>query len=215
MDVVFLAIDTENCGIDKSIFSIGAVLFKIIDKQMIVIDEKQFSFTPIIPTTEFINGEDGNEERTKYNDFTIDSWEKLWSKNIEMFEYILICSKYKNEKELLHHFYVWWIQTTKKYHELRLISDNTANDIGYLNSRIIKYKTEGSSIKPLHYHWHGKYWVYVLPIDTFTIEHIILSGSNGKQCLEMIYQNCPIIETNPIENAKKIGWQYTQLMNYF
>jgi hypothetical protein len=215
MDTVFLAIDIETCGIDKSIFSVACVLFKIIDKQMVVIDEKQFSFSPILPTTQIIDGDDGEEERIKYNDFTIDSWDNVWSKNIEIFEYISTNSTYKNEKELIDGFYLWWIQTTKKYHQLRIISDNIAMDIGYIDSRILKYRAEGSTKKPLNYQWRGKNWFYVLPIDTFSMEHIILNGSNGKQCLETIYQNCPIVENNLIENAKKIGWQYTQLMTYF
>ncbi len=214
-DIVYLVIDIESCGIDKGIFSICVVLFQIVDKQMVVIDEKQFCFTPILPTTEIINGDDGEEERIKYNDFTIHIWDNVWSKNVEMLEYISTSSTYKNEKEILDGFYLWWIQTTKKHHQLRIISDNVAMDIGYTDSRILKYRAEGSTKKPLNYQWREKKWFYVAPIDIFSIEHIILNGPNGKQCLETIYQKCPVVENNPIETAKKIGWQYTQLMNYF
>lgn len=212
---VYLVIDIETCGIDKSIFSIGVALFQIVDKQMIMIEEKLFSYSPVLPTSEIIDGEDGPEERIKYNDFTISCWDSLWSKNIEFLEFISIHSAFKDEKELLDEFYLWWIKTTKKHHKLSIISDNVAIDIGYMDARILKNRSLGSSKRPLIYQWREKKWFYVAPIDIFSIEHIILSGENGQQCLETVYQNCPINENNPVENAKKIGWQFTQLMTYF
>jgi hypothetical protein len=213
---VFLAIDIETCGIDRSIFSIGGVLFKIVEKQMTILDEKSFSYTPILPTVENIDGEYGQEEHIKYNDFTIDLWDKYWSKNTERLNTICLNAKYTSEKEVLDGFYLWWINTTKKNHKLRIISDNVSFDIGYTNTRILKNRAEGSSKKPLNYQWSGHNWKNVLPIDIFSIEHIILSGVNGDQCLESIYNNCPVkADDNPIDNAKKIGWQYTQLINYF
>ena len=215
-DPVFLAIDIETCGIDRSIFSIGTVLFKIENKQMVVIEEKTFSFTPIVPTSEMLETEDGLTEHIKYNDFTSDCWDKFWSKHLETLQYISSNALYSNEKELLDAFYLWWITTTKAHHCLRIVSDNVAFDIGYTDSRILKYRAEGSTKKPLNYQWRGKNWYYVAPIDTFSMEHIILSGANGRQCLDSIYDKCPVVaDHNPVNDAKKIGWQYTQLMNYF
>jgi len=212
----FLAIDIETGGPNKPIFAIGCVLFQIENKQMITIEEKLFSYAPTIPKSNIVETNETNiqVENINYGDFDINTWDKFWLKHQDTLKYISSISEYLDEQSVINAFYSWWLITTKNYHNLRIISDNPSFDIGYLDSRISLNRI-GKTAKPLANQWRGKNWYYVTPLDQFSIEWIILCGQNGKQCLESIYQLCPVqSDHNPINDAKTIGWKFCQLVNY-
>lgn len=211
----YLAIDIETCGPNHPIFAIGVVFFKIDNRQMMNLEERVFSFAPKQPFAQQVETEDYEiVERSNYGDFDIDTWDKFWIRHKETLDYISSIANYETEIQLIDEFYSWYLSKTREYHNLRIVSDNPHFDVGYLDTRIALHR-KGKTAKPLAYQWRGKHWYYVKPIDQNSIEWVISQGENGKQCLSSIYQLCPLKpDHNPINDAKVIGWKFTQLMGY-
>ena len=157
-DPVFMALDIETCGINKSIFAIGCVLFKrtlptkdSVSVNLIeCIEEYIFAFAPSKPCNICdTNSPSENAEIMTYNDFSIDTWDNFWSKHEEILDVLSKKSNYSNELELLYAFYEYWTKLTNKYHNIKLVSDNIAFDIGYIDQRIaiLNEKIDGDKLK--------------------------------------------------------------------
>lgn len=226
-DPVFLAIDIETCGINKSIFAIGCVLFKRnlpndgnINLELIeCIDEQIFTFSPKRPNSQE-NSDSDQFEILNYNDFSIDTWDNFWSKHEDILNILSSKSNFNNEIEILVSFYDYWTKLTTKYHNIKLISDNVAFDIGYIDNRISflndKLDTDKPKFRrPLNYQFRKKKWYYVSPLDTNTLECVIKLGNNGKICLEKMLEECPYTNNHdPISDCKRIAWIFARIMAY-
>lgn len=229
-DPVFLALDIETCGINKSIFAIGYVLFKrklsnVDDSSLELIDcieEGIFAFTPMKPSIDIDkeNNSD-NAEIMNYNDFSIDTWDNFWSLHQDILEILANKSKFNSEIDILVSFYDFWTKITNKYHNIKLVSDNVAFDIGYIDNRIaiLNDKLDADKTKknrrPLNYQFRKKKWYYVAPLDTNTLECVIKMGGNGKKHLETMLEECPFENNHdPISDCKRIAWIFTRIMAY-
>jgi hypothetical protein len=229
-DPVFLALDIETCGINKSIFAIGYVLFK---RKLTYDDNKSlelieciedgiFAFTPKKPTTEIDKDNTVTDaEIMLYNDFSIDTWDNFWNLHIEILELLSNKSNCSNELELLDTFYQYWTKLTNKYHNIKLVSDNVAFDIGYIDQRIAFLNEKinddkcNKNRRPLNYQFRKKKWYYVSPIDTNTLECVIKMGDNGKKHLDTMLEECPFENTHdPISDCKRVAWVFTRIMAY-
>ena len=232
-DPVFLALDIETAGLGKSIFAIGCVLFKRkipnienlenINTDLIdCIENTIFAYKPIRPTVQVdTENTEENAEIMVYNDFSMDTWEKFWSKYDDILDILDAKSNYSNEIELLAQFYDYWIKTTKKYHNIKLVSDNVAFDIGYIDHRIailgekLDAYTNKKNRRPLNYQFRKKTWYYVTPLDTNTLECIIKMGENGKKHLETMLIECPYVHNHdPVSDCKCIAWTFSRIMAY-
>jgi hypothetical protein len=229
-DPVFLALDIETCGINKSIFAIGCVLFKrnlpykdAISVDLITcIEDKRFAFTPKRPSfTTPENTDTDNSEIIIYNDFNIDTWDNFWSKHEDILDILANFSNCNNELELLSSFYDYWIKTTNKYHNIKLVSDNVAFDIGYIDQRIALLNEkldDNKSIKnrrPMNYQFRKKKWYYVSPLDTNTLECVIKMADNGKAHLDTMLTECKFENNHdPISDSKRIAWIFARIMAY-
>lgn len=224
---VFLAIDIETCGINKCIFAIGCVLFKRnlpndsnINIELIeCIDEQIFAFSPKKPNIQE-KSDIEQLEILNYNDFTIDTWDNFWSINNDILDILSSKSKFSNEIEILVSFYDYWTKITMKYHNIKLVSDNVAFDIGYIDNRIsLLYDKldidKTKSRRPLNYQFRKKKWYYVSPLDTNTLECVIKLGNNGKLYLEKMLEECPFTNNHdPISDCKRIAWVFSRIMGY-
>jgi hypothetical protein len=229
-DPVFLALDIETSGINKSIFAIGCLLFKrklpnidITSIDLIeCIEDRIYAYTPKKPSKEIDTTIDvDNYEIMTYNDFSIDTWDNFWSKHEDILDILSAKSNYSNELDLLMSFYEYWTKITNTYHNIKLVSDNVAFDIGYIDQRIafLNEKIDGDKPKknrrPLNYQFRKKKWFYVSPLDTNTLECIIKLGDNGKKHLETMLDECPFENNHdPISDCKRIAWIFSRIMAY-
>jgi hypothetical protein len=192
----YLSLQIERGGIDKPIFSIGAVYFEIyLDNTMrladlkeynpiSIISEKVFSYRPKVPYN-YIDS-DGFTV-INYGDFSETKWHNFWELNIDDFN--LEQSVYTSETELLADF-------LKYYEEL----DNPiiiCENVSYLDKRLEK----------------PEYFSKIMDLDT--IKSIILLGKNGKECLtRIIGENIYKPTLNSISLAKYNAWLFSRLINY-
>jgi len=231
-DPVFLAVDIETSGLNKSIFAIGCVLFKrklpsIEDtgSELIeCIENRLFVYKPKRPSIDIDIDNTHNDEKSEivtYHDFSMDTWEKFWSKHEDILDILDAQSNCANEPELLVAFYDYWVKTTNKYHNIKIVNDNIAFDIGYIDQRIaflsdkLDMNTTKKTRRPLNYQFRKKGWYYVSPLDTNTMECIIKMSENGKKHLETLLEECPFINNHdPLSDSKRIAWIFARIMAY-
>ena len=110
---------------------------------------------------------------------------------------------------------------TVKYDNIKVVSDNVAFDIGYIDHRIavLNEKLDGDkpqkNRRPMNYQFRKKKWYYVSPLDTNTLECIIKMGDNGKKHLETMIAECPFENNHdPNSDCKRIAWIFTRIMAY-
>jgi hypothetical protein len=227
---VFFAIDIETAGIDKPIFAIGCCLFKrnildfsqsIKDTDIIeILETRCYSYKPKRPSASI---DTDGLETINYNDFSMNTWDSFWSKYTDVLDTIDTQANCSSEQQMLAEFYDYWMLITQGYHNMRIVSDNVAFDIGYIDHRMavlgdkLNNSRDCKSVdrRPLNHQLRKKKWYYICPIDTNTLECVIKMSANGKECLETLIDSCPYNNSHdPTEDAKRVAWIFSRITQY-
>lgn len=202
---MFLSLDIETGGYDKPIFALGAVVFSIND------DNEPVFFEEIM-----LNFKITEEYNTTY--YNEDTWKYFWSKpnNFKVLQTMNHNSNCESEQVLIENFYNWWVSLTNKYKNIRIVTDSPTFDIGYTDSKIMKYQPLGEKSRPLVYQWNNDNVQYKSTIDYNTFELLIEETVTEPYAKlnEIINKNPFKHDHNPLNDSKHQAFQFSKLYRY-
>lgn len=209
----YMVMDIETGGSFKPIFALGAVVFKVNDDKSITFEE-QGLWNFAVPE--------------KYDDmyYNKDTWDNFWgpiykpwnapNPNFTVLQTLNSRANCVNEADLINKFYNFWITITNKYKNIRIVTDSPTFDVGYVDSKIEKYRPADSNWLPLVHQWSGNYSKYVSTIDYNTCELLFeMNIENDYDKLEAIIGTNPYNhDHNPLNDCKHLAFQFSKIVPF-
>lgn len=204
MASTFLSLDIETGGVTKPIFALGAAILILGDDTFEIHETILLNFA--IP-------EEFSEEF-----FERKTWDTFWEPNIKVLQDLNKTVNCSDEKDLITKFYVWWMEMTRKYDHLRIVTDSPTFDVGYTDLKIHQYKPYGEKSLPLVHQWKndGSHrYVSTYDYNTFELLFEETFPTDAYSRLdEVIGKNPYNHDHNPLNDALYQAFQFAKLYPY-